>query len=217
MASLPPFTLTTYSYLRSVLWILFVLLFFAKKSPLLLLPLLHFPRFLNKRFLSNNSKVLCTISVVKTSLYLSHCSLVGYNREREPPFRCVVLFSEIGQTTLSATCQYSLPEYHYGGVFFSQRSVFSISRGARTMMVGGGDNRSSSIRQFVGLTSTSTMYSVVAFFLLTQVAHPPGPENCVPGTSVMSFIPQLNKVYEGFGTFSVILFNDNFTPCFFRK
>ena len=31
------------------------------------------------------------------------------------------------------------------------------------------------------------------------------------------FIPQLNKVYEGFGTFSVILFNDNFTPCFFRK
>ena len=34
---------------------------------------------------------------------------------------------------------------------------------------------------------------------------------------IFIFIPQLNKVYEGFGTFSVILFNDNFTPCFFRK
>ena len=31
------------------------------------------------------------------------------------------------------------------------------------------------------------------------------------------FIPQLNKVYEGFVTFSVILFNDNFTPCFFSQ
>ena len=28
------------------------------------------------------------------------------------------------------------------------------------------------------------------------------------------FIPLGNKVYEGFGTFSGILFNDNFTPNF---
>ena len=31
------------------------------------------------------------------------------------------------------------------------------------------------------------------------------------------FIPLVNKVYEGFGTFSGILFNDNFTQFFYRK
>ena len=34
---------------------------------------------------------------------------------------------------------------------------------------------------------------------------------------IFFFIPLGNKVYEGFGTFSGILFNDNFTQFFYRK
>ena len=69
---------------------------------------------------------------------------------------------------------------------------------------------------FLFLRSVSRMPSRIhSIFFLSPFLH--SFLRSLENSCFFFFIPLGNKVYEGFGTFSGILFNDNFTQFFYRK